>query len=166
MPASISRCHWRRLTEDEFHREFNTNVLGPLLVIRESLKYFGPNGGSVINIGSGASRMCPPGYSIYAASKSALDAITGVLAKELAARKIRVNSLNPGATLSEGTQAAGLYGAGSEFEQQTRRDDAARPHRNTSGHREDRDVPRFRRFRLADGRGRPGIRRPEMNRRV
>jgi 3-oxoacyl-[acyl-carrier protein] reductase len=104
------------LTEEEFHREFNTNVLGSLLVIRESLKYFGPRGGSVINIGSGASRMCPPGYSIYAASKSAVDAITGVLAKELAPRKIRVNSLNPGATQSEGTVAAGLYGVGSEFE--------------------------------------------------
>ena len=106
------------MTEDEFYREFNTNVLGPLLVIRESLKHFGPHGGSVINIGSGASRMCPPGYSIYAASKGALDAVTGVLAKELAPRKIRVNSINPGATLSEGTQAAGLYGVGSEFEQQ------------------------------------------------
>jgi 3-oxoacyl-[acyl-carrier protein] reductase len=106
------------VTEDEFHREFNTNVLGPLMVIRESLKHFGPNGGSVINIGSGASRMCPPGYSIYAASKAAVDAITGVLAKELASRKIRVNSVNPGATLSEGTQAAGLYGVGSDFEKQ------------------------------------------------
>jgi 3-oxoacyl-[acyl-carrier protein] reductase len=59
--------------------------------------------------------MCPPGYSIYAASKSALDAITGVLAKELAPRKIRVNSLNPGATLSEGAKAAGLLGVESEF---------------------------------------------------
>jgi 3-oxoacyl-[acyl-carrier protein] reductase len=104
------------MTEEEFHREFGTNVLGPLLVIRESLKYFGPSGGSVINIGSGASRMCPPGYAIYAASKSALDAITGVLAKELAPRKIRVNSINPGATLSEGTQTAGLYGVESIFE--------------------------------------------------
>jgi 3-oxoacyl-[acyl-carrier protein] reductase len=106
------------VTEDEFHREFNTNVLGPLLVTREALKHFGPSGGSVINIGSAASRMCPPGYSIYAASKSALDAVTGVLAKELAPRKIRVNSVNPGATLSEGTRAAGLYGVGSEFEKQ------------------------------------------------
>ena len=104
------------LTADEFHRQFNTNVLGPLLVIRESLAYFGANGGSVINIGSGASRMCPSGYSIYAASKSALDAVTGVLAKELASRKIRVNSVNPGATLSEGTKSAGLYGVDSEFE--------------------------------------------------
>lgn len=105
-------------TEDEFYRQFNTNVLGPLTVIREALGYFGERGGSVINIGSGASQMCPPGYSLYAASKSALDAVTRVLAKELAPRGIRVNSVNPGATLSEGTRAAGLYGAGSEFERQ------------------------------------------------
>jgi len=106
------------MTEEEFHREVDTNVLGPLLVTRESLKHFGPSGGSVINIGSVASRMCPAGYSIYTASKAALDAVTGVLAKELAPRRIRVNSINPGATLSEGTTAAGLYGVGSEFEKQ------------------------------------------------
>jgi 3-oxoacyl-[acyl-carrier protein] reductase len=104
------------ITADEFRRQFGTNVLGPLLVTRAALGHFGPGGGSVINIGSGASRMCPPGYSIYAASKAALDAVTGVLAKELAPRQIRVNSVNPGATLSEGTRAAGLYGVGSEFE--------------------------------------------------
>ncbi|MAY74246.1 MAG: oxidoreductase [Phycisphaerae bacterium] len=106
------------LTEAEFHREFDTNVLGPLLVIRESLKHFGPNGGSIINIGSGASRSFPPTYSIYAATKAALDAITRVLSKELGPRGIRVNSVNPGATLSEGTRAAGLYGVDSEAERQ------------------------------------------------
>jgi 3-oxoacyl-[acyl-carrier protein] reductase len=106
------------LTEDEFHHEFNVNLLGTLLVIRESLKHFGPAGGSIINIGSGASRSHPPGYSIYAASKAGLDAVTGVLAKELASRKIRVNSVNPGATLSEGTKTAGLYGVGSDVEKQ------------------------------------------------
>lgn len=106
------------LTEAEFHREFNTNVLGPMLMIREALRHFGVNGGSVINIGSAASQMCPPNYSTYAATKSALDAVTRVLAKELAPRKVRVNAINPGATLSEGTQAAGLYGVGSEFERQ------------------------------------------------
>lgn len=107
-----------KLTEDEFHRQFNVNLLGPLLVIRESLKHFGPDGGSIINIGSGASRSHPPGYSIYSASKAGLDAVTGVLAKELAPRKIRVNSVNPGATLSEGTKEAGLYGVGSDIEKQ------------------------------------------------
>ncbi len=104
------------LTEAEFHREININLLGPLLVIRESLLHFGPKGGSIINIGSGASKSHPPGYAIYAASKAGLDAVTGVLAKELAPRKIRVNSVNPGATLSEGTKEAGLYGVESELE--------------------------------------------------
>ena len=106
------------LTEEEFHREIHVNLLGPLLLIRESLKIFGQDGGSIINIGSGASRSQPPGYSIYSASKAGLDAVTGVLAKELAPRKIRVNSVNPGATLSEGTKTAGLYGVGSDFEKQ------------------------------------------------
>ncbi|MFA6243705.1 MAG: glucose 1-dehydrogenase [Candidatus Hydrogenedentales bacterium] len=104
------------VTEAEFHREFNTNVLGPLLVIRESLDHFTSNGGSIINIGSGASRSHPSGYSIYSASKAALDSITRVLAKELAPQKIRVNSVNPGATLSEGTRTAGLYGVDSDIE--------------------------------------------------
>jgi 3-oxoacyl-[acyl-carrier protein] reductase len=104
------------ITEAEFHREMNVNLLGPLLTIHASLKHFGSNGGSIINIGSAASRSLPPEFSIYAASKSGLDAITGVLAKELAPRGIRVNSVNPGATLSEGTKEAGLYGVGSDIE--------------------------------------------------
>src|SRR5260370_540894 len=104
------------MTEEEFHGEVNTNLFGPLLTIRESLKHFGPDGGSIINIGSAVSRMHPPGYSVYSASKAGLDAVTGVLAKELAPRKVRVNSVNPGATFSEGTRAAGLLGTGSEFE--------------------------------------------------
>lgn len=105
-----------QMTELEFHREMNVNLLGPLLTIRESLKHFGLSGGSIINIGSAASRSLPPEFSIYAASKSGLDAITGVLAKELASRGIRVNAVNPGATLSEGTREAGLYGVGSDIE--------------------------------------------------
>lgn len=104
------------LTQEEFHREINVNLLGPLLVIRESLKHFSPDGGSIINIGSGASRSHPAGYAIYSASKAGLDAVTGVLSKELAPRKIRVNSVNPGATLSEGTKEAGLYGVGGDIE--------------------------------------------------
>jgi len=107
------------LTEAEFQREMATNLLGPMLMIRESLRHFGPDGGSIINIGSGASQTYPVPYCIYAASKSGLDAVTGVAAKELAPRKIRVNSVNPGATLSEGTRAVGLYVAGSESEKQS-----------------------------------------------
>src|SRR5438046_3479134 len=105
-------------TEEEFHREFNTNVLGPLLMIREAVKYFGPRGGSIINIGSMASQLTPPNLSIYTATKGALDAITGVLAKELGPRQIRVNSINPGATATEGARAAGIIGVGSDYEKQ------------------------------------------------
>jgi 3-oxoacyl-[acyl-carrier protein] reductase len=104
------------MTEEEFRREINTNLFGPLLTIRESLKHFGPGGGSIINIGSAASRIHPPGYSVYTASKAGLDAVTRVLAKELAPRNIRVNSVNPGATFSEGARTAGLLGTGSDFE--------------------------------------------------
>src|SRR5712671_921767 len=106
------------MTEEEFHREFNTNVLGPLLMIREAVKYFGPRGGSIINIGSMASQLTPPNFSIYSATKSALDAITRVLAKELGPRQIRVNSINPGATATEGARAAGVIGVGSDYEKQ------------------------------------------------
>jgi len=105
-------------TEEEFHREFNTNVLGPLLMIREAVKYFGPRGGSIINIGSVATQLTPPNLSIYTATKGALDAITRVLAKELGPRQIRVNSINPGATATEGARAAGVIGVGSDFEKQ------------------------------------------------
>ena len=105
-------------TEEEFHREFNTNVLGPLLMSREAVKYFGPRGGSIINIGSVASQLPAPNLSIYTATKGALDAITRVLAKELGPRRIRVNSINPGATATEGARAAGVIGVGGDFEKQ------------------------------------------------
>src|SRR5260370_21474507 len=83
------------LTDEEFHREINTNLFGPLLTIRESLKHFGPGGGSIINIGSAASRIHPPRYSVYTPTKACLDAVTGRLAKELPPPKIPVNSHTP-----------------------------------------------------------------------
>ncbi len=84
------------ITEEHFHKHFNLNVLGVLLAAREAVKLFGPEGGSIINIGSGVSRITPATTAVYTATKGALDAITGVLAKELGPRKIRVNSINPG----------------------------------------------------------------------
>lgn len=98
------------VTEEEFHREFNTNVLGLILATREAVKYFGPEGGSVINIGSTASQVNPPGMVVYTATKGAVDAITHVLAKELGPKKIRVNSINPGGVETEGVHAMGLIG--------------------------------------------------------
>lgn len=103
-------------TEDEFHREFNTNVLGTILATREAVKYFGDNGGSVINVGSAASTMAPPNTVVYTATKGAVDAITRVLAKELGPKGIRVNSINPGGVETEGTHRVGVVG--SDFQKQ------------------------------------------------
>lgn len=89
-------------TEDEFHRQFNSNVLGSILSIQESLTYFPETGGSIINISSVASVKATPHSVIYSATKGALDAITRVLSKELAEKKIRVNSILPGPTKTEG----------------------------------------------------------------
>jgi len=94
-------------TEQEFHRQFTTNVLGVITATRESVKYFGPNGGSIINISSIASVGFMPNSVIYAASKSAVDSITRVTSVELAPKNIRVNTLAPGATITEGIAALG-----------------------------------------------------------
>jgi 3-oxoacyl-[acyl-carrier protein] reductase len=104
------------VTEAEFHRQFNTNVLGLILATQEAAKHFGPAGGSVINIGSVASSMTLPGTVVYTATKGAVDAVTGVLAKELGPRKIRVNSINPGGVETEGVQSMGIMGT--DFEKQ------------------------------------------------
>ena len=102
------------VTEGEFHRQFNTNVLGPLLATQEAVKYFGPEGGNVINISSTASSMSLPTTSVYAATKSALDTVTRVLAAELGPRNIRVNAINPGGVVTEGLHTLGVIG--SDFE--------------------------------------------------
>ncbi len=101
------------VTEDSFHRMFNINVLGLLLVTQAAAKHLGA-GASIINIGSGASRITPPSSAVYTATKGAVDAITGVLARELGPKKIRVNSINPGVVETEGTHTGGFIG--SDFE--------------------------------------------------
>lgn len=99
------------VTEDEFHRQFNINVLGMILATREAVKYFGAEGGSVINLGSVASTTTPPNSVVYTATKGAVDAVTRVLAKELGPKKIRVNSINPGGVETEGTHRIGVVGS-------------------------------------------------------
>jgi 3-oxoacyl-[acyl-carrier protein] reductase len=104
------------VTEEEFHREFDTNVLGPILTIQESVKQFGSEGGSIINISSVAGSNPPPLSVVYAATKSAVDSLTRALAKELGPRKIRVNTIAPGGVETEGVHQAGIIG--SDFEKQ------------------------------------------------
>jgi len=104
------------VTEAEFHREFNTNVLGPILTTQEAVKHFDEAGGSIINISSVVSSNPIPASVVYSATKSALDNITKTLAKELGPKKIRVNTIAPGGTETEGVTAAGIVG--SDFQKQ------------------------------------------------
>ena len=101
------------VTEAQFHKIFNINVLGLILTTQAALKHLG-EGGSIINIGSVVSRITPPNSSVYTGTKGAVDAITGVLARELGPKKIRVNALNPGMVETEGVHSAGFIG--SDFE--------------------------------------------------
>lgn len=96
------------MTEAQYRRMFDLNVLGLLLATREAVKQFGPGGGGIINIGSVAATAAPATGAVYSATKGALDTITMSLAKELGPRKIRVNAVNPGMVETEGTQAQGI----------------------------------------------------------
>jgi 3-oxoacyl-[acyl-carrier protein] reductase len=98
------------VNETDFHKHFDTNVLGLILSSKQAAKLIGPEGGSIINIGSAASSITPPNSVVYTATKGAVDAVTGVLAKELGPRKIRVNSINPGMVETEGVHSAGFIG--------------------------------------------------------
>ncbi|MDR3408668.1 MAG: glucose 1-dehydrogenase [Methylovirgula sp.] len=102
------------VTEDEFHREFDINVLGMILATQEAVKHFGADGGSVINITSVAGRNAIPNSVVYSATKAAIDSLTRVLAAELGPRKIRVNAIAPGVTVTEGFEAMGEVAKGFE----------------------------------------------------
>lgn len=99
------------ITEEHYDQQFDINVKGLILATQEAAKYFGPEGGSIVNISSTASSSTPVGSAVYSATKAAVDAVTKVLAKELGPRKIRVNSINPGPVETEGVHAAGLIGS-------------------------------------------------------
>ena len=101
------------ITEESFHRHFNINVLGLLLTSQAAAKHLG-EGGTIINVSSTVTRLNPPASAVYTGTKGAVDSITKVLAKELAPRKIRVNSVNPGLIETEGTHTGGIMG--SDFE--------------------------------------------------
>lgn len=96
------------VTAEHFHKQFNLNVLGLLMASKEAAKHFGAEGGSIVNISSVVTAITPPNSAVYAGTKSAVEAVTGSLAKELGPRKIRVNSISPGMVETEGLHAAGI----------------------------------------------------------
>ncbi len=105
------------VTEESFHTQFNLNVLGLILTTQEAVKQFDAEGGSIINIGSAISTLNMPNATVYLATKAAVDSVTRGLSKELGAKKIRVNSINPGVVITEGFHASGF--SGGDFEKNT-----------------------------------------------
>jgi 3-oxoacyl-[acyl-carrier protein] reductase len=97
------------VTAEHFHRQFDLNVLGLILASQEAVKYFGPAGGSIVNVSSLVATLAPATASVYSGTKAAVDAVTRSLAKELGPRNIRVNSINPGVVETEGVEAAGAH---------------------------------------------------------
>ena len=99
-----------QVTPEHFHKQFNVNVLGLLLVTKEAVAQFNPKGGSVINISSVAADGIGGG-AVYSGTKGAVDSISAALARELGPKRIRVNSLSPGMVETEGVHAAGFIGS-------------------------------------------------------
>ncbi len=102
------------ITEEEFHRQFNINVLGTILTTQQAVLDFGDNGGSIINISSIISDNPMAHSTVYSATKGAVDTIAGALSKELGNKKIRVNTIAPGGIETEGSHAMGMIGGDME----------------------------------------------------
>ena len=103
------------ITPEHFHKQFNLNVLGLLLVSQEAVRAFGERGGSIVNLSSVVATLAPPAAAVYSASKASVDAITRSLAKELGPKRIRVNAVNPGMIETEGTTSAGISHKENDF---------------------------------------------------
>jgi len=97
------------INSENLHRMFDLNVFGLILTTQEALNHFSTTGGSIINISSVVSTLAPAQASVYSATKGAVDTLTKSWAKELGARKIRVNSINPGMVETEGVKSAGIH---------------------------------------------------------
>jgi 3-oxoacyl-[acyl-carrier protein] reductase len=93
------------INAENFHEQFNLNVLGLLLTTQAAVKVFPAEGGSIINISSVVGKSAQPNAAVYSATKGAVDAVTIALSRELGPKKIRVNSVSPGLVETEGTSA-------------------------------------------------------------
>lgn len=98
------------VTEDHYRRQFDVNVLGILFATQAAVKHLG-EGASIVNVSSAITHVHTPTAAVYAGTKGAVNAISGVLANELASRKIRVNVVSPGFVVTEGTHTAGVVGS-------------------------------------------------------
>lgn len=99
------------ISVNEYRRQFDTNVLGVILTIQQAARHFGAAGGSIVNIGSIDSVRAVPGMGVYSATKGAIDCLTRAFAAELGHRGIRVNTLAPGGTHTEGIESVGFIGS-------------------------------------------------------
>jgi len=100
--------------EEHYRKIFDLNVLGLLLTTKEAVAHMNGDGGSIINVSSIAAKTLTINSSVYSATKGAVDVISRALALELAPQKIRVNSLSPGATETEGVLSLPEYKNGFE----------------------------------------------------
>ena len=94
-----------QIDEQHFRKHFDLNVLGLLLTTKAAVGNINGDGGSIINVSSIASKTPPAGSSVYSATKGAVDVLTRSLAQELGPKKIRINTLAPGVTDTEGVRA-------------------------------------------------------------
>ncbi len=85
------------LNLDDFDRMHHTNVRGTFVVSQEAARRLRP-GGALVNFSSSVVKIALPGYSAYAATKGAVDAMTLVLAREMRGRDVTVNAVAPGPT--------------------------------------------------------------------
>ncbi|MGN8057716.1 SDR family NAD(P)-dependent oxidoreductase [Pedobacter sp. 22163] len=98
------------LTIDVLRDNINTNLIGTILCAQKAVELMENVGGNIINISSTVSLNPIPGTLIYAATKAAVDNVTKVLAKELGSKNIRVNTISPGITETEGSHEQGFMG--------------------------------------------------------
>jgi 3-oxoacyl-[acyl-carrier protein] reductase len=96
------------LREDELLAVFHTNVVAAMMLTQAAVGHLEASKGAVIFMGSVHSQRAFPGASPYAATKGAIETLTGVLAAELGPAGVRVSCVRPGAVFTEINQRAGL----------------------------------------------------------
>lgn len=108
--ATYSFQQFADVTAEEFHRHYDTNVLGLIFTTQGFIAQASPQGGSIINVLTSDISVNRPGSALYTSTKGAAAALTRTLANELGPQRIRVNAIAPGATDTEGARAENLFG--------------------------------------------------------